>query len=218
MNSLSNVLVKSGHDIYENIINVVLISIMWFILISPAIFLFTPYIAPFYLILTAVPSFAGVMYALKQRIDRKPFKYSMFFTGIKKFYFRAFLYSILLFFFVMIPVSSWWYYFKVRTIFAFIIAVIQTYLFLFIILSQIYFLPCLINEDKKMIVTINTSVKLFLDNGLYTVGSLVQIITVSALLLITIVSVPLLFAGMLSIFLLNLYNNLLLKYKDNNEE
>jgi hypothetical protein len=101
--------------------------------------------------------------------------------------------------------------------FTFIIAVIQTYLFIFIILSQVYFLPFLISENKNLISSINASIKLFLDNGLYTFGALIQIASVSILLLITIVGVPLLWAGMASIFLINLYDNLLLKYMNQEE-
>ncbi|MDK2812596.1 MAG: hypothetical protein PWQ78_806, partial [Petrotoga sp.] len=43
------------------------------------------------------------------------------------------------------------------------------------------------------------------------------IASVSILLLITIVGVPLLWAGMVSIFLINLYDNLLLKYMNQEE-
>lgn len=217
MNSLSKVLIKSGHDIYENIVYVVIISIIWFIFIFPAIFVLTPYAGVIYFIFTSIPAFTAILYLTRQRIDRKSFSYKLFFTGLKKFYIRTFIYSMLFSIFVMIPVSSWWYYFQTKTMFTFIIAVIQTYLFIFIILSQVYFLPLLVSENKNLISAINMSIKLFLDNGMYTFGSLIQIISVSILLLVTIVGVPLLWAGMVSIFLINLYDNLLLKYMNQEE-
>jgi uncharacterized membrane protein YesL len=88
------------------------------------------------------------------------------------------------------------------------VAIFQTYFFLFIAMATIYTLPVLMHENKGLLYSMNVSIKLFLANGLYTLGTMVQIAAVSLLLAIPVISVPLLFSGMVSIILLNIYQNL----------
>jgi len=137
----------------------------------------------------------------------------MFFKCFGKFYKRALILGVLLTVLTIIPVSSWWYYIMAKTTFSFAIAVFQTYLYIMILISFTYVLPIIVIEDKGLSYSLKTSLRLLLDNPGYTIGSFIQIITVSALLVITIISVPLLFIGIFSIFTANLYENVLLKYE-----
>ena len=217
MNRLSGILKKSGHDIFENIVEILGISLMASIPVLPAVFMVLP-IGIVYLLLLAMPCFIAAFYALRQKMDRKPFKYKSFFTGFKKYYLRGLAYGFIIGLFLLILISSWWYYFKVKTILAFTIAMFQSYFFIMICASQMYTVSILVTEDLSLFKCINESMKLFLDNPGYTIGTLIQILALSALLILTVVSVPLLLAGMISIFLINTYDNLLLKYKKKDKE
>ncbi|MBC2398390.1 hypothetical protein [Clostridium tetanomorphum] len=217
MNSLSGTLKKSAHDIYENIVEILVISLMVSIPILPAFFMIIP-IGIIYLILLAMPCFVAGFYALTKRMDRKVFNYKLFFIGLKKYYIKGFLYGVLMVLFFTILVSSWWYYIKTKTILSFTIAMFQSYFFVMISMSQMYTISILIRENLSLGQCINKSIKLFLDNPIYTIGTLIQIIDLSILLILTVVSVPMLFPGVVSIFLINIYDNLLLKYKTKSKE
>lgn len=214
MNTLSYVIKKSGHDIYENIMNVVGVSLLSFIIVMPAIFFLPVSMGIFYILLTAVPAFTAALYVINKKINKRTFKFRDFFIGLKKYYLKSLILGMILALFIAIIVISWWYCIKVQTMISFVIAMFQTYFFIMICLSQVYLLPILILEDKKNFISCTKlSIKLFFDNSSYTIGMLIQIITVGLLLLVTVVSVPLLFSGLLSVFLINNYNNILLKYK-----
>lgn len=214
MKTLSQVLRKTGHEIYENIITIVGLSFLWFSFLIPGIFFLKIPFAILYLVFFALPSLAAVLYAMKFKLDRKDFSYTLFFKGFVKFYKRSLLYSLLVSLFVLILISSWWYYFHNSNLFNFIIAVFQSYFFIFINLAFFYTLPILVKTDQKISKCLKESLALFLQKGKYTVGAFIQIFTVGVLLLVTVVSVPLLFAGMLSVFMLNTYDNLAIHSKN----
>ncbi len=212
MNTLSNVLKTSAHDIYENIVRVVVVNVLWFIVVSPALFLLSWPVAIVYLFFTLIPGFVGVIYAMKSIVNRERFKYSLFFVGVYRYYGRALILSLVTGVFLAILFSSWWYYLRVRTNLTFLIAIVQTYFFLMVSLAQVYTIPILVTSEKKLWRSMAISLRLFLENGFYTFLAFLQIVTVNTLLLVTVVSFPLLFAGMASIFLLHVYYNVMLKY------
>jgi uncharacterized membrane protein YesL len=217
MNNLSTVLRKSGHDIFQNIMEVVAISLLASLILLPGIFFMPPAFGFIYLLLTGMPSFASAFYVINQKTNRKPVKYSAFFKVFPKFYGRALTLGLLLTVLTIIPISSWWYYITAKTTFSFVIAIFQTYLYIMILISFIYVLPIIVIEDKGVSYSLKASLRLMLDNPGYTIGSFIQILTVSALLIVTVVSVPLLFIGIFSIFTANLYDNVLSKYEDHKE-
>lgn len=213
MISLSGVLRKSGHEIFQNITEVVGVSLLAAVILLPGIFLLPPLFGAIYLILTGIPGLMGAFYSIYQRINRKPFKYSIFFKAFKKFYLRGVILGVVLAVLTFIPVSSWWYYSAAKTSFSFIIAVFQSYLYIMLLISFIYVLPVVVLQDRGISYGFKTSLRLFLENPTYTIGSFIQIAAVSSLLIITVVSIPILFAGMFSIFTANLYENILSKYE-----
>jgi uncharacterized membrane protein YesL len=218
MNSLSAVLRKSGHDIFQNITEVVTVSLLASLILLPGIFFMPPAFGFVYILLTGMPSVVSGFYVIYQKFNRKPVKYTMFFKVFPKFYGRALIFGLLLTILTIIPASSWWYYIMAKTTFSFVIAIFQTYLYIMILISFIYILPILVIEDRGVPYSFKASLRLLLDNPGYTIGSFVQILAVSALLIVTVISVPLLFIGIFSIFTANLYDNVLLKYKKEEEE
>jgi uncharacterized membrane protein YesL len=217
MNNLSMVLRKSGHDIFQNITEVVAVSLLSSLLLLPGLFFMPPAFGFVYLLLTAMPSFASAFYMINQKKNRKPFKYSMFIKGFKKFYGRALIFGLLIALLTIIPAASWWYYIAVKTMLSFVIAVFQSYFYIMILIAFTYVLPVMINEDKGISYSFKTSLRLLLDNPGYTIGSFIQVAAVSALLTVTIITMPLLFAGIFSIFNSNLYENVLTKYVEKEE-
>ena len=217
MNNLSTILRKSGHDIFQNIMEVVAVSLLASLIVLPGIFFMPPAFGFIYLLLTAMPSVVSAFYVIYNKANRKTVKYSMFFKVFPKFYGRALIFGLLLSLLTIIPVSSWWYYITAKTTFSFVIAIFQTYLYIMILMAFIYVLPIMVIEDKGVSYSLKASLRLLLDNPGYTMGSFIQIVTVSALLIVTVISVPLLFIGIFSIFTSNLYENVLSKYEDNKE-
>ncbi|MCM0649019.1 hypothetical protein NBE98_11605 [Clostridium swellfunianum] len=214
MNSLSMVLRKSGHDIFQNIVEVVGVSLVSSLILLPGLFFMPPAFGVIYLLFTAMPSVASAFYMINQKKNRKTFKYSMFFKGFKKFYGRALIFGILLALLTIIPVSSWWYYITAKTMLSLIIAIFQSYFYIMILIAFVYIMPIMVIEDKGMSYSLRISLKLLLDNPGYTIGSFIQVVTVSALLMVTVISIPLLFIGIFSIFSANLYENVLKKYEE----
>lgn len=208
MRTVSQILKKTGHEIYENMLTVIALSLCWFILLIPALFFLALPIAVLYFVLTVIPGIAGVIYAMKHKIDRKPFTFALFFRGFVKFYGRTLAVSLIFSLFVFILVSSWWYYLHSHGFFSLIIAIFQTYFFIFVTLALFYVLPIIVVKNASLSLSIKESLTLFLKKSGYTIGAVMQIVTLGLLLLVTVVSIPLLFAGMLSIFLLNIYDNL----------
>lgn len=213
MNTLSGILRKSGRDIFENILEVVAISLMASMIVFPGVFLLPPGPGAIYILFTASPALFAAFYAMDVKLRRKPFKYSLFFKGFKIYYGKAFFIGLLFIILSVIPISSWWYYARIKTVFSFVIAMFQSYLYLMILMALTYIIPVIIRENRGISYSVKTSFTLFLDNPGYTIGSFIQIISITILLVITIVSFPMLFPGMFSIFVLNLHENLLLKYQ-----
>jgi uncharacterized membrane protein YesL len=218
MNTLSGVLKKSGKDIFHNIIDVVAISLIASLIVFPGLFILPPGLGLVYMLLTAGPALFAAFYAIDMRITGRPFKYSLFFKGFKAYYGRAVVIGLLFTILSVIPASSWWYYTKERTMFTLIIAMFQSYIYLMLLVALTYIVPIMIKENVGLSHSLKTSFRLFLDNPTYTIGSSVQIISVTLLLALTVVSFPMLFPGMFSVFALNLYDNLLLKYEEKKEQ
>jgi uncharacterized membrane protein YesL len=187
-------------------------------LVLPAVLLMSVIPGVIFVLLTAVPSLAGVVYAMDNKVKRKQFRYTLFFKGFKKFYFKALVLGFLIALLILIPVSSFWYYAKVKTTLNLIVAMFQLYLCLTVFIALTYTLPLIISGQNTLLGSIKMSFKLFMDNMAYTFGSFVQIAAVSVLMIITVISMPMLFGGMFSIFSINLYENLLLKYTEEDKK
>lgn len=210
--TVSDVLKKSGHEVYENILTIVGVSVLSFLVVAPGIlFLKPPLFGIVFMLLTAAPALAAAFYAMRQKLERRPiqtFKYTVFFTGFKKFYGRALTYGLVMAAFTLILVTSWWYYWHNQTLFPLVIALFQTYFYVFVNLAFMYTVPILVSEDCSILTSFHRSLQLFLGNGLYSAGAALQIVTVGALLLVTVISAPLLLTGTVAVFLLNTYENL----------
>lgn len=213
MNTLSNVLKLSGHEIFENIGRVVLVNVLWFVLLSPAIFVLSWQTAILYLLFTLFPSLTAVFFVMESIVNHKKFSFRLFWQGFVRFYLRSLLLGLLVGVLTLILVASWWYYARVRTEWSLVIGIAQSYLVIMIYASQLYTIPLLVSDEYGLGACIAQSVRLFLDNAFYSMLAFLQLLTVGALLAVTVISFPLLYGGMSAIFLLNVFNNVQKKYK-----
>lgn len=212
MLSISKLIIKTGHKIFQNIFTVLGVSIGWSLFVFPAVFLLPLPWAVAFLALTLVPATAAVYAVMNQVINGGKGGIADFFRFFIKYFRRAFLIGIILVLAVLIPVSEWWYYLNVNNSYGiFLFSVFQTYLCATFLASQVYTIPLLVMEDLKCFQAMNRSIKHFLAHPWYTIGLFVQMVSVTVLLSLSIVGFFLLHIGMLSIFILNATQNLMLE-------
>lgn len=217
MKSKNSVLRRNIHDIYQNIACVFAVSFLGFLVVFPGLFLLPVALGIVYGVFTLFPSLAGICYAMSQKLKNKEFRYTLFFKGFKLFYLKSFGLGILFMVLAAIPVFSWWYYLNSGTGLSLFIAILQTFLCLIIFMALTYSIPIMVNEGKSISFCIRASIKLSMDNVLYTIVSFIAITIISALLIIAIITIPLLLGGIISVIMLNLYDNLMQKYSTNEE-
>jgi len=147
------------------------------------------------------PLLVGAAWAVQQLLlDRSSSVIKSFFQGVKKYFLPSIGYSLFLSFFVIIIAASWWHYNQVGGTFAFALACFQTYFCGMVFLSQIYTVPLLVKFEYSLKDSIFTSVKLLVKNPLYTILSFFQILSVFALLLLTVVGLFIIFPALATLF------------------
>ena len=134
------------------------------------------------------------------------------FIGIKKYYLRAVKLAIVLCFFIITIYPSYMYLSKVKNIFSFTSFILQILVFLMILLILMYSIPFILKEDMEALMALKAGLKLLSDNIIYSFCAFIQIACICILLALTIVGIPVIFAGLLSMFLLENYNNVIRKY------
>ena len=115
MLSISKLLVIAGSQIYTNILTVLGASVLWSLLLVPAIFILPLQSAIVYLFLTLFPATVAVLSVMKNVTERKKINLiKLLFSSFFYFYKRSFFVGVFLLIAIIIPVSSWWYYLEVN--------------------------------------------------------------------------------------------------------
>ncbi|KIL49545.1 hypothetical protein [Jeotgalibacillus soli] len=202
MNSVSHVLLKSGSLVYVNIVEVVLVSIMWSILIVPAIIILPLQTAFVYLAFIAIPASAAAVYAINRRLNHEKNTIKLFWKGFFTLYRKSLLLSFFISLAVLIPLSTWWYYQSVDSSYAlFIFSVFQTYLCVMFLLTQMYSLTLIAVHGSKTMKAMNQSIRYFLKYPWYTIIFFIQVISITALLAVTFIGFFLLYVGIISLLI-----------------
>lgn len=200
MRKLSHIVVKSAKRIFEDIVPVALLSMVGALVLVPFVFFMPVGISLFVLPFVFVPLCAGALYAGDRMMKSGRLKIRNFFAGVWKFLLPslalAFVYSI----FVLIIVSTWWYYGGKSGTLHLALAIFQTYFVAMVFVSQLYALPLVIQERIGVFAAIGRSVKLFLRHPGYTIGAFIQLVCLTLLLGITIIGFGCLFLGMYGIY------------------
>lgn len=210
---LSAMLRKYAADSYYSIVEIFILSLMYSILILPCMLIKHIQFQVTYESLLLFPSFIGIMYALNNKLmSGYKIHYKDVFKGTKKYYFKAIILAMILNFFTMTLYSSCLYLKNVQNLFSFTSFVLQVFVLVMVLLVLMYTIPLILKENVGIKQGLLQGMKIMSDNILYSIGALIQIISIAILLLLTVVGIPLVFCGMLCIFLLSNYNNVIKKY------
>lgn len=140
MRKLSEVLVKSGAEIYRDIISVALYSVVSSIVLVP-ILMFAPLpIAVMLLALIYMPLLFGVCYAMHHRLERKERRNGLkdIWLGTVKGIIPGGSVGVLFAVLGFILWSTWWYYGGQGGITGTAVGVFQTFFVLMAVMSQFY--------------------------------------------------------------------------------
>lgn len=201
MDGLTHVLRITGREYYKHIVSMVLISLIIATIVSPSVFLIKLPFALLYLLLISGPLLVGAAWTVQQLLlDKSTSVLKTFFVGMKKYFFSSIAYSLFLSFFIIIVVASWWHWSQVGGTFAFGLACFQTYFCGMIFMSQIYTLPLLVKYEYSLKNSIFLSVKYLIKNPIYTMLAFIQIVSIFALLLLTVVGLVIIFPSLSTLF------------------
>lgn len=200
MRKLNEVLIRSGVEVYREIIPVSLYSLVSSAILVPLV-LFLP--APFALALFPLlymPLVYGVLYAYHQKQEGKRTGLRSVFAGAAQGFVPALVFGFLCSLLILILWSTWWYYGGKDGLMNLSFAVFQTYFVVMAFVSQFYTLQLVLQQKLGIGKAMAESVKLFFRYPGYTLGAFIQALCVSVLLLLTIVGFAALFNGIMAIY------------------
>lgn len=208
MLTISQILKKSGHQIFINITTIIGVSLCWSLFVLPAIFLLPVHWAILFLALTAIPATCSAFAVLHEVTEgkKKPFGafFRFFLQYMKKAWPMGMIYTVAM----LIPFAEWWYYANVNSHYGvFLFSIFQTYLCVMFLTSQVYAIPFLVMGERSAFSAMNASIRHFLARPWYTIGLFVQIASVTVLLSFTVIGFFLLFIGIIAVFVLNAAKN-----------
>lgn len=210
MAGVTHVLRMASKDAFQHITSIVLISIGVFTVLSPSFFLFPiPYAIVYCLLLIGPLLVAANHYIQQVLLDKKTRFFSTILEGLTKYVFKSLMYSIIVSIFLFIVYASWWQWANSESYFFFLLACFQTYFIGMILISQIYTIPLMVKYNSSLKDSMILSVKLLIQNPLYTLGAFVQLVSLFVLLLLTGVGLFLLFPGFYSLFANTLTSNVM---------
>lgn len=202
MRKLSEVLVKTGVEIYQDMIRVALYSVASSVVLVP-ILLFAP--LPVALLLLAVvymPVLFGACFAMHHRLERKERRHGLkdMWTGTLKGIVPGGMVGALFAVLGFILWSTWWYYGGQGSMLGMAIIAFQTCFVLMTAVSQFYTWQLVIQKDMDIVQAMGESVKLFFRYPGYTVAAAFQALCLTSLLLLTVVGYGALFVGMFAVY------------------
>lgn len=215
MRKLSEIVIQSGKKIYQDIIPVALFSIMGALVLVPFVFFLPVGISLFVLPFVIVPLCAGALHATHRMMKGERTKLSALFAGAWKFALPSFVIALATSIFILIIVSTWWYYGGKPGMLYFALAVFQTYFVGMVLVSQLYALPLVVQQGVGVFTAMGRSVKLFLAHPGYTIGAFIQLLSVTVLLGLTVIGFAALYLGMYAIYSNLVTANLLAKPEEN---
>ncbi|MBW8348506.1 hypothetical protein K0H71_03470 [Bacillus sp. IITD106] len=206
---ISQLLKKTGHQIFTNILTVLGVSAGWSLFLVPVIFILPIHFAIVFFAITIVPVTVSVYAVINHLLQKNKASIVLFIRSFFYYFKRSFFLGILYNLAILIAISEWWYYININNSYlVFLFATFQTYLIFTFLTTQVYAIPFMVIEDLPLFKAMNKSIRYFMKNKGYTVGLFIQIISVTALLSLTVIGFFLLYIGMVAIFVINATNNL----------
>ncbi|TMV47561.1 hypothetical protein FE783_21425 [Paenibacillus mesophilus] len=218
MRKLSVIVVQSAKKVFQDIIPVALLSIVGALVLVPFVFFLPVGISLFLLPFIFVPLCAGALHATHKMMKGERAKLSALFAGAWRYLLPSIVFAFLCSLFILIIVSTWWYYGSKSGTLYFALAVFQSYFVAMVFVSQLYTLPLIVQERVGVFAAMGRSVKLFLAHPGYTVGAFIQLLSLTVLLGVTVVGFGCLFLGMYGIYSNLVTANLLKKPEEEDNE
>ncbi|HZG85679.1 hypothetical protein [Paenibacillus sp.] len=198
---LGEVLVRTGRDLYHEIVRVAGYSLLSSAVLLPLLFFVPTTIALALLPALYAPLVYGVIAAFHRRAEGKPWGVRTVLAEAARGFGPAAVFGLLLAALAGILVSSWWYYGGQDGVLPLTLAVFQTYFVAMALVSQFYTLPLVISGRCGVFRAMGESAKLFFRHPGYTVGAFLQFVVVTIALLATLVGFGVLWAGTIGLFL-----------------
>jgi len=205
----------------DYITKIIKISLLWFVFNFPLFFIIINFPASYLLlivILSSPFSLSANYYVLQitsQYFSSKKFhlfnkvyspseiKISIFFSGIKKYFFKSIILIILNAFLILLLYLNLKFYLKFASKIPYLglfTLGIFFWLFLIYILMSIYQIPLIVTKDINVFKAIYQSFLLFLDNPFYTIGCFIFLISITIIFIITIAGFVFIFYGFFALF------------------
>ncbi|WP_010498486.1 hypothetical protein [Paenibacillus elgii] len=200
MRKLSEIMVRSGLQTYREIIHVALFSIVSSLVLFPVLLFLPVPLALLLLVLLYVPLAAGALYACHRILQGEKGSVRTMLKGTLAHYGSSFVFGLVCALFVLILVSSWWYYGSRSGMMSLALAVFQTYFVALFFISQTYTLSLVVQERLGIFSAMGRSVKLFVARPMYTIGACFQMLCFAVLLGVTVVGFACLYMGMIGFF------------------
>jgi len=202
MRKLSEVVVKSGVEIYRDIIPVALFSAGSSVLLIP-ILMFAPIpVAVLLLAIIYMPLLFGVCYAVHHRLERKERRNALrdIWEGTLRGLLPGGVTGLLVALLGFILWSTWWYYGGKGNMTGMAVGMFQTFFVILAFISQFYTWQLMLQKGMGFLQAMGESVKLFFRYPGYTIAACFQVVCLSGLLMLTVVGFGALFAGMFAIY------------------
>lgn len=207
--TLNEVVALSGKRLFHDIVPLSLLSLAGAAVLVPFLFFLPIGLSLPLLPFAGVPLCAGALAASNLSAPGGSIRIRGLFVGA----FRFMLPSLVLAFvgaaFMLIVVSSWWYYGSRSGVLSFALAVFQTYFAGMVLVSQLYALPLVVREKIGPWTAMGRSFRLFLANPLYTIGASAQLVSAAVLLAVTGVGFGFLFFGLYGVYMHQVADNVL---------
>ncbi|MFB6365374.1 hypothetical protein ACFCP7_15055 [Paenibacillus elgii] len=200
MRKLSEIMVRSGLQTYREIIHVALFSIVSSLVLFPVLLFLPVPLALLVLALLYVPLAAGAIHACHRILQGEKGSVRTMLKGTLAHYGASLVFGLVCALFVVILVSSWWYYGSRSGTMSLALAVFQTYFVALFFISQTYTLSLVVQERLGIFSAMGRSVKLFVARPMYTIGACFQMLCLTVLLGVTVVGFACLYIGMIGFF------------------
>lgn len=201
MRKLSEVLVRTGTEVYHEIVRVSMYSLLSSLALLPLVFLVPTPIAAALVPVVYFPLLFGVFAVFHRKSEGLPWGTRFVLTEAIRGFLPAFVFGLFCTVLVLILISSWWYYGGKEGFFPLSLAVFQTYFVAMAFVSQIYTIPLVICKKMNIFRAAGESAKLFFRHPAYTFWVFFQMLVVSAALLATVVGFAVLWAGTIGVFM-----------------
>ncbi|MFZ5435471.1 MAG: hypothetical protein ACOZCF_03975 [Bacillota bacterium] len=201
MNSVSAVIKETALLAYEDVLTVILTSVIWSLPLLPGIFVFNLPWSGLYLAFIAPLAFVPVARFVHLTARHKRRRFCDFPHGLPRMLLSGAALGAMAAAGYMILYASWWYYSRSGSLLYFCVAMLQTYLVLLSTVLLTYTIPVMVQTAAPLGLAARASFRLFFMRPGYTLLLWLQVLTVGAFLLVTTMGFLLLFGGLLALFL-----------------